>query len=32
MGPKCVADFDDIQDREERAIGMRDAFERIHRL
>jgi hypothetical protein len=31
-GPKFVADFDDIQDREERAIRMRDAYERVHQL
>ena len=29
VGPKFVADFEDIQDRDERAIRMRDAYERV---
>lgn len=32
MGPKFVADFEDIQDQEERAIRMRDAYERVSHL
>jgi hypothetical protein len=32
MGPKFVADFEDIQDEDERAIRMRDAYERVNRL
>jgi hypothetical protein len=32
MGPKFVADFEDIQDRDERAIRMRDAYERVSHL
>lgn len=29
VGPKFVVDFEDIQDRDERAIRMRDAYERV---
>lgn len=29
VGPKFVADFEDIQDPDERAIRMRDAYERV---
>ncbi|MGA3257591.1 MAG: hypothetical protein ABSE35_01835 [Bryobacteraceae bacterium] len=32
MGPKFVADFEDIQDRDERALRTRDAFERVSYL
>src|SRR5260370_13791363 len=32
MGPKFVADFEDIQDLHERAIRMRDAYERVSHL
>ena len=32
MGPKFVADFEDIQDQDERAIRMRDAYERVSHL
>jgi hypothetical protein len=32
MGPKFVADFEDIQDEDERAIRMRDAYERVGHL
>jgi len=32
MGPRFVADFDDIQDRDERAIRVRDAYERVDHL
>ena len=32
MGPKFVADFEDIQDEDERAIRMRDAYERVNRI
>jgi hypothetical protein len=32
MGPKFVADFEDIQDEDERAIRIRDAYERVNRL
>ena len=32
MGPRFVADFEDIQDRDERAIRMRDAYERVSHL
>lgn len=32
MGPKFVADFEDIQDGEERAIRTRDAYERVAHL
>jgi hypothetical protein len=32
MGPKSVLDFEDIQDREDRAIRARDAHERVHYL
>lgn len=32
MGPKFVADFEDIQDQDERAIRMRDAYERAAHL
>jgi hypothetical protein len=32
MGPKYVADFEDIQDKDERAIRMRDAYERVRHL
>ena len=32
MGPKFVADFEDIQDPDERAIRMRDAYERVSHL
>jgi len=32
MGPKFVADFEDIQDSDERAIRMRDAYERVNHL
>lgn len=29
VGPKFVADFEDLQDEDERAIRMRDAFEKL---
>ncbi len=32
MGPKFVADFEDIQDEDERAIRTRDAYERVRHL
>lgn len=32
MGPKFVADFEDIQDRDERAVRTRDAYERVSYL
>ena len=32
MGPKFVVDFEDILDSDERAIRMRDAYERINHL
>jgi hypothetical protein len=32
MGPKFVVDFEDIQDQNERAIRMRDAYERVSHL
>ena len=32
MGPKFIADFEDIQDSDERAIRMRDAYERVNHL
>ena len=32
MGPKSVADFEDIQDRDERAVRTRDAYERVSYL
>jgi hypothetical protein len=32
MGPKFVADFEDLQDREARAIRTRDAYERVNHL
>jgi len=32
MGPKFVADFEDIQGRDERAPRTRDAFKRVTRL
>jgi hypothetical protein len=32
MGPKFVADFEDIQDQDERAMRMRDAYERVNHL
>ena len=32
MGPKFVADFEDIQDQDERAQRTRDAFERVNYL
>jgi hypothetical protein len=32
VGPKFVADFEDIQDAEERAIRTRDAYERVSHL
>jgi hypothetical protein len=32
MGPKFVADFEDIQDQNERAQRTRDAFERVDYL
>lgn len=32
MGPKFVADFEDIQDQDERAIRIRDAYERVNHL
>ena len=32
VGPKHVADFDDIRDPEERALVQRDAFERVNAL
>jgi len=31
-GPKFVADFEDIQDQDERAIRVRDAYERVNHL
>jgi len=30
--PKFVADFEDIQDQDERAIGIREAYERVTHL
>ena len=32
MGPKFVADFEDVQDAEDRAARMRDAFEKVDYL
>ena len=32
MGPEFVADFEDIQDQDERAQRSRDAFERVNYL
>jgi hypothetical protein len=32
VGPKFVADFEDVQEEEARAIRMRDAYERVRRL
>jgi hypothetical protein len=32
MGPKFVADFEDIQDSDARAIRTRDAYERVDHL
>jgi hypothetical protein len=32
VGPKFVADFEDIQEQEARAIRMRDAYERVSHL
>lgn len=32
MGPKFVADFEDIQDRDERSVRTRDAYERVSYL
>jgi hypothetical protein len=32
VGPKFVADFDDVQEGEERAVRMRDAFEKVDYL
>jgi len=32
VGPKSCADFDEIVDAEDRAIRIRDAFERVHDL
>ena len=32
MGPKFVVDFEDIQDQNERAIRMRDVYERVSHL
>jgi len=32
MGPKFVADFEDIQDRDARAMRTRDAYERVNHL
>jgi predicted nucleotidyltransferase len=32
VGPKFVADFEDIQEQEARAIRMRDAYERVRHL
>jgi hypothetical protein len=32
MGPKFVADFEDIQDQDERALRIRDAYERLDYL
>jgi len=32
MGPKFVADFEDIQDQDARAIRTRDAYERVNHL
>ena len=32
VGPKFVADFDDVQEPEERAALMRDAFEKMDYL
>ncbi|MFN0106481.1 MAG: hypothetical protein ACKV2U_30865 [Bryobacteraceae bacterium] len=32
MGPKFVADLEDVQDAEDRAARMRDAFEKVDYL
>jgi GTP1/Obg family GTP-binding protein len=32
IGPKFVADFEEVEDTEERARIMRDAYERVHTL
>ncbi len=32
MGPKFIADFEDLQDSGERAMRMRDAYERVNHL
>jgi hypothetical protein len=32
IGPKCVVDFLELQDPEERALGMRDAYVTVSRL
>jgi len=32
VGPKWVADFDELTDEEARAIRQRDAFERVNAL
>jgi hypothetical protein len=32
MGPRFIADFEDVQDRDERAIRTRDAYERVDYL
>jgi len=32
VGPKFVADFEEVQDREDRALLLRDAFEKVDHL